>query len=554
MSSPARPFKGQGDVCCGNNPPVPLYTIGLMFPSQGAAMRAAYIAQGVNPDQPWCRECSTALEQVRDGLAQGGPLFISMVASIASFVPGIGTAVSAVLESGLALAQGKDITDAFVAGLKAALPGGPMAEMAFNAGQAALEGKDIEGIAIDSLPISDDAKALIATGLKIAQSIAEGEPASKILLDTAYDQLPEYGQRAVDLAEALHDGRSLEEIVVEQTQHDLPDYLRVGILAGMTVGYAKSLQGGLPPIALGRVEAGATKARNDDLARRGRAVAAATPVIDAARMVKTSYPQGVTNADWRRGFDIATIVAKDCYVNGPGQNAILASIGTPSGRTGFSAGRELQYHLTRVYAAIWSTSETKADTTAAIYNYANPSLTKGVPMSIALGRGLSSARVAQLNALIDKGGQLSATNPVFRATRAGNTAFLKGYDCAIAVCAGTSIPGPGQSAARWDTAQMVVTENLGSAADAHAGFDLGQALQHGISKTGGGQAVISPDPNVAAGQLAVHGISGSTISPDQKAAVVGNAIAGNPGARAGASAVIAEKKSLWQTFLAFFGL
>ncbi len=255
---------------------------------------------------------------------------------------------------------------------------------------------------------------------------------------------------------------------------------------------------------------------NDILATEGKAIASRDPAVRAAR---TS-----NDPEWLRGFDIGTAVSagKTTYDNGT--TFVLSTLRNAAQEAGFLAAESVQFAISN---------------------------SKGNPMP-ALGASLSRGRLDELNFAIAKGGQMAAANPALRAVRSGNVAFLKGFDLATAVCEGTTIPGPSQIQARWDLTQTLVQSKVGTAADVQAGFDLGQAMQHGITKTGG--AGISPDPNTAAGQLAVHGVSGSTITPDQKAAVVGTAIAGNPAARAGAAAVIAEKKSLWQQFLGLFGL
>lgn len=94
-----------------------------------------------------------------------------------SFIPGIGQGISAAIGAGLALAEGKPITDALLAGVKGALPGGPLAAAAFDAAARAAigvaEGKRIDEIALsavrNNLPGGDAAKIAFDTGLALAQ-------------------------------------------------------------------------------------------------------------------------------------------------------------------------------------------------------------------------------------------------------------------------------------------------------------------------------------------------------------------------------------------------
>ncbi len=94
-----------------------------------------------------------------------------------SFIPGIGTGVSAAIGAGLALANGKRLTDALVAGMCGAIPGGPLvqkaAEIGLNSAVGLVQGKRWDAIALDELrkqlPGGDLAKMAFDTGLALAQ-------------------------------------------------------------------------------------------------------------------------------------------------------------------------------------------------------------------------------------------------------------------------------------------------------------------------------------------------------------------------------------------------
>jgi len=528
--------------CCGMNPPVPRYKLGFFIPSILPQVRKMYVDQGLNPDEPWCEECATQLEMLRDEFVEGVPMFVAMLATIASFIPGIGTAFAAVLESGVALAEGKEITEAFVDGIKAALPGGPVAEMAFNAGQAALQGSNLQDIAIASLPIDDEAKALISTGLNIAQAVAAGEPVTKIALDTAYAQLPDYGQRAVQIAIDLKDGRTPEEIIIEQSVKVLPEYARVGVLAGMAVGHAQAVQkGNVPPVALGRVETADVRGRNDVLAASGIALARSNPRIGAHRSSPPSYVKDV--ASWTRGFDVGIGAAKGLTAATPELSKIQVSLGSIPAGTGFIAGTQLQFSITSTHLQ---------------------SILQGTNQMPALGRILSAADRAMLVKAAAAGVAMAQNNPQILAARNLNPDpnYKWGFDIATSTCVGNSDPGPGQTAVRTKIGPFSPggsPDGLSAGSNvAMQGFDVGQALQFGITKALASGAAQSANASVAAGSLATTGMAGTSLSADTKASTM-SVLASNPLTRQGAQTAIAQvaadqNKSFITKILEFFGL
>lgn len=79
-----------------------------------------------------------------------GPV-MPYVSSVLSVVPGVGTGVSAALGAAQALADGRPITEALVAGVRNAIPGGPIAQIAFDATRGLVQGKGINTIALEAL-------------------------------------------------------------------------------------------------------------------------------------------------------------------------------------------------------------------------------------------------------------------------------------------------------------------------------------------------------------------------------------------------------------------
>lgn len=94
----------------------------------------------------------------------------------ASFVPGVGTGVAATLGAANALAAGRPISDALIEGARAAIPGGPLAQAAFDVGV----------------------------------NLAKGRSLSQAALNAARNQIPPGGRAAFDTAVALGKGQSLQ--------------------------------------------------------------------------------------------------------------------------------------------------------------------------------------------------------------------------------------------------------------------------------------------------------------------------------------------------------
>src|SRR4249920_1413315 len=89
-----------------------------------------------------------------------------------SVIPGVGAGVNAAISAGAALAQGQPITSALVAGLKNALPGGPIAAQAFDTAYAIARGQNIGEAAlqaaVNNLPGGEMAKQAAQAAIAVA--------------------------------------------------------------------------------------------------------------------------------------------------------------------------------------------------------------------------------------------------------------------------------------------------------------------------------------------------------------------------------------------------
>src|SRR6185436_10319102 len=99
--------------------------------------------------------------------------YIQMVIQI---IPGVGQLASGVIAAGLALASGQPLDKALIAGIKNALPGGPIAAAAFDVGQDIISGKPIEQIGIDALPLPEESKQILRLSADVTRRVATGEP------------------------------------------------------------------------------------------------------------------------------------------------------------------------------------------------------------------------------------------------------------------------------------------------------------------------------------------------------------------------------------------
>ncbi len=130
---------------------------------------------------------------------------IRFVAMVAPFVPGIGTGVGAALGAADALANGKPITQALIAGVRGSIPGGPAAQAAFDTGAQLVQGKRLDesllNAARNRLPpgpaqAAFDTAVAIAQGKNLQDSIAKG--AVRLLPPSQYSaDVADFAKRAL---------------------------------------------------------------------------------------------------------------------------------------------------------------------------------------------------------------------------------------------------------------------------------------------------------------------------------------------------------------------
>jgi len=224
---------------------------------------------------------SSAKEQFAD-VKEIAP-YAQMVIAV---VPGVGPGVSGAISAGLAVASGQSISEALIAGVKGSIPGGALAQAAFDVGKAAVEGKDIASIGVAALPIPDVAKQALSTGLQVTQKLVSGQRVDKTLIDAGMKYLPPAGQSAVRAVEGIAGGKNVAETLSNELQKALP--LPAAVKTAMNVGVAISQGKKLQDIATSQIPTLLPK-----LGDIGNKVL--DPVVQAARKL---VPEGV------KGFDI----------------------------------------------------------------------------------------------------------------------------------------------------------------------------------------------------------------------------------------------------------
>lgn len=182
--------------------------------------------------------------------------------TVMSLVPGVGTGLSGALGASLALASGQSLNDAFVAGLKGAIPGGALVQAAAGVAMDAMQGKPIADSVLNNLPISDQAKQALKSGLTAAQQMAKGKNVSQALLDNAVHALPPAYQKAIQVGTAVGHAKSLQDAAHSAlgAASELASHYKAGAAAQQLL---KTLPPSLhPPAAITAAIAKATAARN----------------------------------------------------------------------------------------------------------------------------------------------------------------------------------------------------------------------------------------------------------------------------------------------------
>jgi hypothetical protein len=170
------------------------------------------------------------------------------VQTVVSVVPGLGSGLSAAIGGALALASGASIDAALLAAARSALPGGPLAQAAFDVALAAAQGKPVEAVLINALPVAPAAKDALIRGARAARQLAEGKSIDKVLVDQALDLLPPQARAAAQVGVALAQGQAIQKVAGAAAK--LPGFspatVRAASVSKALAGAAKGLAASSP--------------------------------------------------------------------------------------------------------------------------------------------------------------------------------------------------------------------------------------------------------------------------------------------------------------------
>lgn len=127
--------------------------------------------------------------------------------TVLSLAPGVGSGLSGAIGAGLAIADGRPITEALKQGLKDAAPGGPAGRAMIAVATGVMSGDGIDKIALAAIPIPDAQKAALAKALEVTKAVASGQRVDKIALDQAKGVIEEVAKKVgPDVAKSLKVG------------------------------------------------------------------------------------------------------------------------------------------------------------------------------------------------------------------------------------------------------------------------------------------------------------------------------------------------------------
>ena len=177
--------KGVGDIASAVDKVVP---VSLMVPGgplvRFAGDAALRIARG---------------EKVLDAIGKAGKgayedlrKTVRLASMVAGFVPGIGTGVSAALGAANALMNGEPITDAVIAAARSALPGGAIAQTAFDLAVNVAKGQSIGEAALNTVrsKIPGGDSPLVRAAFDAGIALSKGQSLQKALLSSTGKLLP----------------------------------------------------------------------------------------------------------------------------------------------------------------------------------------------------------------------------------------------------------------------------------------------------------------------------------------------------------------------------
>ena len=125
------------------------------------------------------------------------------VQTVLATVPGLGTGLSGAIGASLALAQGLPITEVVLAAVRGSIPGGALAQAAFDVTAGLVQGKSLDQVALAALPVDASTKQALGRVAQAAKSLADGKRVDEVALSQLMQQLPPDARKAAQIATAL---------------------------------------------------------------------------------------------------------------------------------------------------------------------------------------------------------------------------------------------------------------------------------------------------------------------------------------------------------------
>lgn len=151
--------------------------------------------------------------------------------TVVSLVPGIGTGVAAGIAAAHALSKGKPIDEAVIAGVRGAIPGGPMAQAAFDVGVAAMQGKPVDETLLQAIPLPPDQKKYVVQGVLAAKDIAKGKAVDSSLYERGSNVLPPDARKALQVGVAMAQAKNLQSATAIGARAAIPKLADIGVKA-----------------------------------------------------------------------------------------------------------------------------------------------------------------------------------------------------------------------------------------------------------------------------------------------------------------------------------
>jgi hypothetical protein len=153
------------------------------------------------------------------------------VQTVVSLVPGVGQGISGAIGAANALSKGQPITQALIEAGRGALPGGPVAAAAYDVAVAGIQGKPIDEVMLNALPIPADQKQIVVAAVRAASDIASGKRVDEAIYARGRNLLPPAARTALDTGVAIAQGQKLQQIAKTAVVAAVPQLSAVGAKA-----------------------------------------------------------------------------------------------------------------------------------------------------------------------------------------------------------------------------------------------------------------------------------------------------------------------------------